>query len=510
MAYCGVPTLTCVIMLLLLAALYAEVSSSIDDNGVLESEHINKRSVGDAGTLNAISRGLPGRNTNRGQTRTRRPPTSNNITRGPRTRPGSGSQVNARRPRPESGRRPRPESNNDGLPAGVNRQMLRRAAKIHNASTPFAARLFQIVANRPLSNIVISPLSVHTALTMTMLGAKGKTEKEMFATLGFKAAGLRNKMSHQAYKALLASLQNVNIKIKLSTANAVYVKPSIPLENSFRQGLVQWYNASFDSFQLDHPRGPENPINSWVSNVTSNKIQNLLPAGSITPLTALVLINAIYFKAPWAKPFTGVTRPGEFRSLADGVQMIDTMTTVNTYRYADHHNTEVIELLYEGDRLAMYILLPNASSNITSLQQKLTNSGRPGHNTIDPFFENLRPEYLRLFLPKFKIDNNAVNLNEPLKEMGIVEAFNDKKANFTGISSRGDLYINSVLHKAFIDVNENGTEAAAATAVIIGIRSALPRQTREVKVDRPFMFVIRDNVLKEILFLGAFVSSGQQ
>lgn len=385
---------------------------------------------------------------------------------------------------------------------------MRLASKIHGASTPFAARLFQALTAKSPRHIVISPFSIHTALTMTMLGARGATEKEMSIALGHRQVGLRKKKPHKGYKALLASLKENHLDFKIDSANGVFVKPGFPLEDSFRQGLIRMYNASFDSFQLQHPQGPEAPINNWVSQVTRDRIKNLVPPRSITPTTQLIIVNAVYFNASWSKPFNpDWTRPTNFYALDNSVQKVDMMSVQTEFGYGNFHNTEIVELLYKGDRLAMYILLPDKASNITQLQQTLASSN-DDLSPVDELLDNLQQEKIQLYLPKFKMETETITLNGPLEQLGMQKAFKFGQADFSGVSANKDLFISSVLHKAFIEVTEKDTEAAAATAVQIKVSSAfgqLPPRPKEVKVDRPFMFVIRDKLMKEILFIGTYI-----
>ncbi|XP_059169076.1 serpin B6-like isoform X2 [Physella acuta] len=199
--------------------------------------------------------------------------------------------------------------------------------RLATASSRFAVDLFMTLHPDLSSNTVLSPHSAHTALAMTMMGAKRDTENEMMNALGLRQAGLPKNRVHAAYKTLLTSLSNINGRVNLTNANGVFVKAGAHLHNSFRRGLQQSYNAKVEKFDMTHPDGPAAPINAWVSNATRGKITDLLAASDVTPSTFMILINAIYMNATWRHRFTeSMTSDQPFNSVSSGVQQIPTMT----------------------------------------------------------------------------------------------------------------------------------------------------------------------------------------
>lgn len=235
-------------------------------------------------------------------------------------------------------------------------------------------------------------------------------------------------------------------------------------------------------------------INNWVSDQTNQKIKGLIPSGALNPLTRLVLTNAIYFKAAWQYPFEkGATANGDF-TLLDG-EKIQTgmMHESKSLAYARGNNYQAIELPYAGETASMLILLPDVGK-YADFERSLDAS------TIDTIESNLDQQAVELSLPKFKVEA-AFSLNEALAALGMPDAFDQGKADFSGMTGQPDLFISSVLHKAYVDVNEDGTEAAAATAVVMELKS-MPVSPVVVTVDRPFIFLILDQESGTILFMG--------
>ncbi|KAH9514601.1 Serpin B6 [Bulinus truncatus] len=474
MATCGTATVTCILLLVFMAALYGstyakEADEQTDDSlSVMDQQTILTRyRRSRKGPI--ASSGPPFINKRRGS-QGRIDDTTNddddsNVSgrrSGGRKKKGKGGNKPARGPKRSSGGK---------MPLGVNRKSLAFAEKIGSASSQFASKLLKAVYPKIQSNIIISPLSIHAALSMVLLGARKSTEKELISSLGLKQAGVKKAQIHKGYQALLASLTNVHDNVVLNITNAVFAKPNIPIEAAFREGLTQMYGAKFDSFKFDDPAGPEAPINNWVAGATKNKIKDLLSPGTITPLTSLVLVNAIFFNASWDKPFSSsLTSLKPFNSLSEGVKNVETMAITNYFSYVDNAGAEVIELPFRGDRMAMYVIQPSNLSSVDQIVEELSNTQRFGQSAADQIFRNMEPTSISLEMPKFKIEIDALKLKDPLQSLGIRNAFTDK-ADFSGISAV-DLAVDDVIHKAVIDVNERGTEASAATAVLMARRWA--------------------------------------
>uniref|UniRef100_A0A2C9KQ61 Serpin domain-containing protein n=1 Tax=Biomphalaria glabrata TaxID=6526 RepID=A0A2C9KQ61_BIOGL len=407
--------------------------------------------------------------------------------------------------RNRGGNRDRDNRTKQGKKKGNNskKQKLSPEERIGVANSHVALNVFTSLYPSINSNTIFSPHSLHTALAMTMLGAKKDTKKEFYISLGLKAAKVGKSEVHGIYKKLLQSLSS-RPDIILSYANSVYVKSGLELKKKFRTGLTTHYHAKVDNFNMTDPEGPERSINAWVANATRGKISDILKKGDVNINTAMIIINAVYLNASWAIQFqTFNTKPKPFYSLNSGVQTIPTMHIVQFYNYANHHDTEVIELNFNGSQLAMYILLPSAKSNLNQLLQNMKASSALA-NPFDELLTGLERRNLNLSLPTFKIQSDVIDLVPALKNLGLKKAFNSSQADFKGIAKQ-KLFLDKVIQKAVISVNETGCEAAAATDVIFGLKSSRPTPALEVKVDRPFLYVIRSKAQKVVLFMGTFV-----
>ncbi|HLB63402.1 MAG TPA: serpin family protein, partial [Anaerolineales bacterium] len=243
------------------------------------------------------------------------------------------------------------------------------------------------------------------------------------------------------------------------------------------------------------PEAARQAINQWVSDETQEKIQDLIPSGAIDEMTRLVLANAIYFKAAWLHPFDAdVTAPAPFHRLDGSTVDVPMMHQDEGYGYALRDGYRALELPYENGNVSMLIILPD-EGQFQAVEQALDPA------MIEDILGNLTYGPVTLSLPRFTYDS-AFSLNDALQALGMTDAFNPDRADFSGMDGNRDLFIGSVLHKAFVSVDENGTEAAAATAVIMQITSALAGEPIAFTVDRPFIYVIRDSQTQSVLFVG--------
>lgn len=367
-------------------------------------------------------------------------------------------------------------------------------------NSEFAANLYQKLAVKD-GNLFFSPYSISNALSMTYAGAKGNTATEMKTTMRFH---LMDDRLHPAYGKLISQLHAEGKKrpFQLSVANRLWGQKDYGfLPDFIKNGQVN-YNAGLE--EVDYITAHEEArkrINAWVEKETKDKIKNLIPQGVLNDLTRLVLTNAIYFKAAWSSPFNEKqTQPGEF-TLADG-KTIKVPLMAQTWRtsFADLGDFTMVQLPYEEYQQSMIVLLPKKKDGLAALEKKIT-----GDNLAE-WTKKLSDHQVNLKLPKFKV-TAEFKLNDVLKEMGMKDAFVFGKADFSGMATREKLYISAVLHKAFVDVNEAGTEAAAATAVVIGKRSLPPRAT--FHADHPFIFLIRDHATGSTLFMGRVMTPAQ-
>ncbi|XP_064561460.1 heterochromatin-associated protein MENT-like isoform X1 [Zonotrichia leucophrys gambelii] len=380
-------------------------------------------------------------------------------------------------------------------------------------------------------NIFFSPWSIATALAMVHLGAKGDTASQMAEVLHFNqtareegssettrpspARPKKRKMDpehegaeniHSGFKKLLSDINKRKSTYLLKSANRLYEEKTYPLLPKFLQLLTSYYNAKPQAVNFkraaEQVRGQ---INSWVENKTERKIQSLLPAGSLHSRTVLVLVNAIYFKGKWEKKFLEKnTSEMPFRISKTKTKPVHMMFLKDKFSIL-HETTmklRIIELPYVENELSMFLLLPDdINDNTTGLElveRELTYEKLSEWTKSD----NMMKAEVDLYLPKLKLEENY-DLKSPLSSMGIRNAFNPGQADFTGMSVKKDLFISEVIHKAFVEVNEEGTEAAAATGVLM-MRSRIPTMT--FKADHPFIFFIRHNKSQTILFFGRFCS----
>jgi serpin B len=372
-------------------------------------------------------------------------------------------------------------------------------AKLVEGNSTFAWDLYQIL-NKQEGNIFFSPYSISEALAMTYGGARGTTEQQMADALKFL---MSQDLLHPAFNGLDQELamrgqgaQGKDEKgFRLNVVNAIWGQKGYPFLSSYLDLLAQNYGAGLRV--LDFAKSPEpsrQTINNWVSEQTEGKIQDLLPEGSITDLTRLVLTNAIYFNAAWLHQFkVENTADGTF-SLPDGSTMsVPMMNQMDYFNYGKGPDYQMIELPYDGQQLSMVIILPDPSK-FQTVEGNLSYAG------LADMMVNLKSAEVRLAMPKFNFDSDF-GLKEALSDLGMPVAFDPNNADFSGMDGSHNLFISDVIHKAYVSVDENGTEAAAATGVIVGT-TAMPIDIVDLTIDHPFIFFIRDIQTGAILFIG--------
>jgi serpin B len=348
-------------------------------------------------------------------------------------------------------------------------------------------------------NLFFSPFSISTALSMTYAGAHGSTATAFEQVLG---SGLQAAAHHRAMNDLDLQLSSRGQgasgadgnPFRLNTTNQLFAQAGYPFEAPFLDTLALEYGADVRLLDFEKQTEPSRTlINDWVASRTEQRILNLLGPGVIRPDTRLVLVNAIYFNAAWADAFgENATSPGDFRLEDGGHRSVPMMRNADLpTRAAQVDGVEVFELPYDGHELAMLVMMPPAGT-LADFEATLSAA------RLEVLVGALSAEHLDLSFPRFEARTSAA-LSAPLKELGLEVAFSDL-ADFSAMSSAERLMITDVVHQAFVKVNEKGTEAAAATAVIIGPTS-MP-QVRRLEVDRPFVFAIRDNATGALVFLG--------
>lgn len=364
-----------------------------------------------------------------------------------------------------------------------------------DGNTAFALDLYRKLSTAE-GNLFFSPHSISTALAMTYAGARGETEKQMAATLRF---ALEQKDLHAAFAELESILNKIQEggQISLNVANSLWPQKDYPFLEDYLTLVRNHYGVSITA--VDYKTAAEaarKMINRWVEDKTHYKIKDLLQPGVLDPLTRLVLVNAIYFKGNWESRFqTKNTKDGPFHT-APGVTVVaPLMTQQEKFRYADFDSLQVLELPYVGKELSMLVLLPAEVGGLKELEAQLT------PEKVKEWESALNQREVVVFLPRFKM-TSMFRLDDTLSMMGMPDAFSQSQADFSGMDGRkGWLYIGAVIHKGFVEVNEEGTEAAAATAV--GIRAmSMPAPPPVFRADRPFLFLIKENQTGSILFMG--------
>jgi len=367
---------------------------------------------------------------------------------------------------------------------------------IVDANTRFALDLFEVLCNEsPESNVFISPLSISTALTMAYSGSDGSTEEAMRTILGY--GDLSTEVIEAGYEGLLTSLDGVDRDVTLSIANSVWVKDDFDTQvyDEYKEVLENQYKSEY--FAREFNQGTLEELNEWVSDNTDKKIDKILD--EISPQNVMFLLNAIYFKADWTNQFKESSTQKQDFYLADGTTIqVDTMAQEEKFKYIKGSNYAAARLPYGREQVAMYVFLPDPDYSLNDFVE-----------TLDPekFDEIIGDMYsvseLKLRLPKFKFEYGKKRLNQALIDLGMGVAFDPDMANLSKIAdvSPNNLYIDFVDHKALIEVDEEGTVAAAVTNVGISLTSAPPSQTT-FYVDRPFFFIIRDDRTGTILFMG--------
>ena len=315
-------------------------------------------------------------------------------------------------------------------------------------------------------NIFYSPYSISTALAMAYAGARGETAKQMEKVLHFGDTG---ESIHPAFASLIKQINNPLHKgsYKLWVANAIWGQKGYDFRNEYIKLLEEQYDSGLKQVDFKkNPEGVRTTINQWVEKRTNDRIKDLIQAGAIGQLTTLILTNAIYFKAAWAKQFfKGMTKDAPFYLGDDRQINTPMMRKTDDFMYREDDKVQVLGLPYENHDLSMMIILPRKINGLDEVE-KIFNS-----DTLEKWERELKYQKIDVSLPKFKV-TSSFGLRDVLQSMGMKDAFSLPSADFSKMNGKNDLFISNVIHKAFVDVNEEGTEAAAATAVMVAAASA--------------------------------------
>jgi serpin B len=401
------------------------------------------------------------------------------------------------------------------------------SAPVVNGSNNFATDLYAKLAADAKGNLFFSPGSIDTALAMTYCGASGNTADQMAKTMHFTLPA--DKLS-SAYADLIKTLNNPpqvetvdesgkpvkGPAYQLVVANALWGQKGYAFKPDFTKLLDKSYGAGLNDVDFSQSKQAAKTINDWVALQTKDKIKDLVPQSAINSLTRLVLTNAVYFKSNWADKFQKVaTKDAPFRIPFDRnitqerslTIQVPTMHQRHHFGYVENDKLQMLELPYAQNELSMIVLLPKLEDmlakevgrddlkELKALEAKLT------ADNIDKWLKDKKSELVDVSMPKFTFSSQFM-LADTLKAMGMTDAFDAAKADFSGMTDKEKLCISNVIHKAFVAVDEEGTEAAAATAVIM-LGSAMRAETpKTFNADHPFVFIIRHNSTGEILFMG--------
>ena len=374
------------------------------------------------------------------------------------------------------------------------RELTAAEQRIIEADNRFAIKLLrQLTADTrdTLENLFVSPLSVAMALGMTYNGAAGTTEDAMRATLELE--GMTVAEVNESYRSLITMLRELDPRVRFQIANSIWYRLGLTVEQPFIDANRTYFDARVEALDFGAPTAAPT-INAWVNQQTQGLIPEIVP-DPIPGGLVMFLINAIYFKGDWTQQFApNLTKPRPFR-LPDGSTVnVPTMThgAEVDVRLARRPNATIVDLPYGGEAFSMTIVLPSDTIGVDDLVTGLT-----AEHWSD-WTASLEPSASEVFLPKFKLTND-LKLNRTLGGLGMGIAFDPARADFTRMHTPSELFISAVKHKTYVDVNEEGTEAAAVTSVEMGITSAGPPV---IRIDRPFLFALRENLSGTILFMG--------
>ena len=369
-----------------------------------------------------------------------------------------------------------------------------------NSSNEFSFDMYRQLVNGT-DNVFFSPYSIAIALGMAYEGARGETAAEILSVIELPEDDQERR---EMIRSLQSQLNPEGSDYELSTANAYWLRQGEDLNDDYQDTIENYYLAGGQ--QLDFsgdPSGSADTINEWVEGETNDRIKDLISPGVITPLTYLILTNAIYFKANWKWQFDEeATEEQTFYLSNGGTKSVDLMNICDEeidMNYAENSDVQMLQLPYKDEELSMYILLPKGD-DISTLESIID------REYLNDLKIDMYGEWVDIYLPRFRFEQKY-GLNDPLIEMGMPLAFDMFNADFSGIKESGgnDLYISKVIHQSFVEVNEEGTEAAAATAVVMedgGIGGGNEPEPIEFRADHPFIFIIEHQATGQILFMG--------
>jgi serpin B len=383
--------------------------------------------------------------------------------------------------------------------------------RVVDANNVFAFDIYKQLSgeNSEDDNLFLSPFSISSALALTYEGAKGETADQIRSVFHFpdNIETLRN-----GYLEVNNGINAGDPMYDLEVANALWAEETYPFLEDYINTAETYYSA--ETTNLDFINQPEESrvtINGWVEEKTNNKIEDLIPEGMIDPLTRLVITNAIYFKGTWVLQFDkSMTTEADFTIPSGDIVTAEMMQRTDDdalYGYAETDDFQVLEMPYEnesGKKLSMIVLLPK-ENDLKAAEDALS------ADKLEEILDSMESRQVKVFFPKFSLETEY-SLSGSLKSMGILDAFSNETADFSGMDGAKylfNLFISDVIHKAYVEVNEEGTEAAAATAIMFGSGSSPPADIPVFRADHPFIFMIQDDETGNILFIGRISNPAQ-
>ncbi len=358
------------------------------------------------------------------------------------------------------------------------------------ATTRFALDFYARLRSRE-GNLFCSPYSVAAALGMTYAGARGETARQMRQVLHVSGEAAQ---WHSAFADLRGRLMRSADGCIISVANRLWGQQGYEFLSEFLTVTRDSYGAELSRLDFADPERARATINDWVAEETQQKIPDLLPRGTIEDSTRLVLTNAIYFKGTWLAQFDpDRTTDRPFHIDPERTVTVPTMHRKAHFAFSELPGLKVLEIPYVGEEMVMVVLLPDEMDGLSSFEEELT------QENLSKWLDSLHEREVQVALPRFTF-SSKLDLGTVLSGMGMASAFDARSADFSGMTGQRDLFISAAVHEAYVDVNEQGTEAAAATGIVMGLTSARPGPS--FIADHPFIFLIRDRATDAILFLG--------
>jgi len=367
-----------------------------------------------------------------------------------------------------------------------------QVAAVARGNTVFGGRLYQQLKDEP-GNIIMSPFSISGVMAMVAAGAGGDTLTQVQQGMTFPSS----EELALGYKDAIPALRT-NKNFTLEAANSIFAQSGFAIRDVYKETLHQHFHATIQETDYSDGKTSARLINDWVEKITQSKIKDLIKPDMLNALTRLVLVNAIYFKGDWASKFDAKKTTNEDFHLDDGsTKKVPMMRQTKKFQFAilNELSASMLELPYTGDRLSLQLVLPRQGNNLAALEQKLRTA-----DLQQLFDSNREEEKVAVSMPRFKLEQ-TIPLTDQLNNLGMTDMFVGGKADFSAIDGSRNLYVSEVVQKAFIEVNEEGSEAAAATGAVMMMRS-MPMPPEEFRADRPFLFFLRDKLTGMLLFQG--------